>query len=135
MPKEFKKRPPVFISAETPENQGLEDILGPQTINETSSSFQTEPESANMGVESSLDGVLAPKEAEPDPLMGWQELTEAQQTGKTFLISRDLYEEGVSAFWRRTRVLEHFKWKQCGKWTNSLTHQAVLPEPKYYKDL
>lgn len=71
----------------------------------------------------------------PDPLQGWKLIGEGQQNGTAYLVTHNFYEAGEIAFWRRTRVLSHFKWKLHGKWSNSLTRADIIPEPLYYKDI
>lgn len=66
---------------------------------------------------------------------GWKLLSEAQQDGKTYLVTHNFYEPGVKAFWRKTRILSHFRWALHGKWSSKLTRSEVLPQPLYYKEL
>ena len=133
MTKEQKRRPPVF----TPAEENNDDIFAESGIVET-----PEPEPVSERVFSEPEP--APEVVLPEPELvpaeevlpnGWKVISLEQQTGKRYLVTADLETNGVRAFWRKTRVLSHFKWKMHGKWTNALTHGDVLPEPRYYKEL
>ena len=65
----------------------------------------------------------------------WKLLSHAQQNGKTYLVTHDPSEGFVEAFWRKTRVLSHYKWVLNGKWTLVGTRADVLPQPTYYREL
>ena len=65
---------------------------------------------------------------------GWQLITPAQHTGRTYLVTADPDKEGTRAFWRKTRVLNHFKWTLHGKWSDALTRADLVPEPIYYRE-
>lgn len=113
MNKEHKRRTPVFTSAEEPVVETVEDFEG------------------------IVDAPVAPlpsQKAENTLPNGWNVISEDQHTGKTFLVTHDLESEGVRAFWRKTRVLSHYKWVMHGKWSDSLTRADVIPDPAYYKD-
>ncbi len=123
MTKEQKRRPPVFTPAEDPVAENIDDILmGNTLVEERAEPIQTE----EVTKASEEEGVL------PN---GWKRLSVEQQTGKQYFVTANTEEEGERAFWRKTRVLSHFKWKIYGKWTNALTHQDILPSPIYYKDV
>lgn len=66
---------------------------------------------------------------------GWRELTDVQKSGKSFHLASDLDSGAIRGFWRKTRVLSHFKWIISGKWTDSLTNRELIPAPKYYKEI
>ena len=135
MPKEQKRRPPVFVSAE----ETVDDILGVNEAPEIAPSpgIETvEPPLATVE-DKAVANVFAPHQETSSGVCinGWRVLTEAQHDGSPYLVSSDLNDTGTRAFWRKTRVLSHFKWKIHGKWTESLTNRDVLPEPRYYKEL
>lgn len=80
---------------------------------------------------------LAPEEGskEPIPENGWQLLSLEQQTGKFYIVTNDTTQEGVRAFWRKTRALSHFRWVLNGKWCDVLTNQYLIPQPIYFKEI
>lgn len=72
----------------------------------------------------------------PDALRnGWRIIGLEQQTGQSFLVTHDLEAEGVRAFWRKTRSLSHNKWVLHGKWTHTMAHTDILPEPRYFREI
>lgn len=74
-------------------------------------------------------------EADEDVLpQGWREITQTQQDGRMYRVAYQFEEDGVQAFWRKTRVLSHNRWTMHGKWTNSLTRVTLTPQPLYYKE-
>jgi hypothetical protein len=64
---------------------------------------------------------------------GWLEITDAQKNGDQLVVSEQPKGDGVLAFWRKTRKMEHFKWIESGKWSDTISHQTLAFEAKYYK--
>ena len=121
--------PPVEVEPPFQSAQDESDEISAVDFDELNEEASVETPEAEPIVgreEEPLGGVL---------VNGWREITTGQQTGKTFLVGSDLDGEGVRAFWRKTRVLDHFKWKLHGKWSDALTRTEVLPEPRYYKEV
>lgn len=84
------------------------------------------------------DGYEEPiKELLSEPFQGsvnWLEISQEQKTGKYYLVAHGLKDEGVKAFWRKTRRLSHFRWVLNGVWTDTL-NQDLIPQPLYYKEI
>lgn len=90
--------------------------------------LEGEPESAEV--------VNAESELSSAPVIeinGWSFLTDTQQNGEQFIVSEEPQGEGVLAFFRKTRKMEHFKWIESGKWSDTVSQQTLAFEPKYYK--
>ena len=119
MPKERQKRPLTFQSAEEPEIQPVDDL--DELLSEAPPAQEPVPEEEEAAFQ--------------DPNNGWKEITREQQNGKTYLVSNDLEAEGVRAFWRKTRVLNHFRWILAGKWSDFMSRADILPQPRFYKEI
>ena len=65
----------------------------------------------------------------------WLPITEAQQTGKNYLVAKTENENGVVAYWRRTRVMLHNRWSLQGKWTLFEDRRDLDFEPVYYQEI
>jgi hypothetical protein len=142
---ERKKRPVFQSSEETPkvridppfnpaDDVILEEITGENYV----AGAELDEIDQEIGVEEPESPPIAESEAStPQNWLsnGWRELTDEQNTGKTFYVTHDLSIEGIRGFWRKTRVLSHFRWVSSGKWTNSLTNCDIIPVPKYYKEI
>lgn len=58
----------------------------------------------------------------------------APQDGTNIIVMEKPEDNGVMAYWRKTRVREGNGWKPKGRWSNPLTHMAIGFEPKYWRD-
>ena len=131
MSKDHKRRPPVFTPAEEPVITPLTEVM-----RDFPSDQELEPTQ-----EAGVEDVEEPHTPEPEAVgaenvlrNGWRVIGLEQQTGKTYIVGNTLEEEGKLAFWRKTRVLSHYKWVLNGKWTDPLTRAEILPQPVYYKE-
>lgn len=145
MNKEHKRRPPVFQASEEPtikseepviHSEELEDFLGGDSED---SLLEEEQEDSLEEIQEEVSPEEAPiteptlnEEILPN---AWKVLGDDQKSGKTYLVTHDVQEPGVQAFWRKTRVLSHARWITHGKWTDPLTRAEILPEPRLYKDV
>lgn len=76
-----------------------------------------------------------PKIIVAEPVNGWKEITPDQQTGKHYIVTHDPNKDGVQAYWRKTRVMLHFRWVLNGKWTDAMTNQYLIPQPLFYQEI
>lgn len=76
-------------------------------------------------------------EQSPEPIgmvNGWLVITDAQLNGDQFIVSDKPEGEGELAFFRKTRRLQNSKWIGSGKWSDTVSHQTLTFEPKYYRE-
>lgn len=108
---QHQKRPPVYRPAE--EDVAKEEISLPLKAAEP----QIEP----------------PKVAEPTVKKSvWNVITEAQHDGKYYIVTHDQSQDGVPAFWRKSRQLKHFRWSLHGVWTDAM-NKGLIPQPTHYR--
>lgn len=136
MTAEQKRKKPVFHEAPP----DLKQDFVPHQVgeNEILTAQEEEPHVEKQEVQQEeKTPVSEPAQGEPQSTLrnGWQLITPEQHTGEAFFVANDLEEEGVRAFWRKTRVLSHNKWTTHGKWSLALNRLDVLPEPRYYKEI
>ena len=129
MSKEHKRKPPVFTPAEEPIPAPQEESHALVTAGENH-----EPTSGLSDFTTTPDPEGAQRNDEIVLKNGWKVISDTQHTGRNYLVTHDLDTHGVVAFWRRTRVLSHFKWQMHGKWSNSLTRADITPQPLYFKE-
>lgn len=133
-----RKRKPVFqesgsespVETDPPFQSGeenLDDILGAQSEPEPEASVEEPAPVLPAEPETQLSEDALPN--------GWRVISAEQQDGKHFVVTHDLNAQGMHAYWRKTRVMSHFRWVTRGKWSDSLTRQDILPEPRYYKEV
>lgn len=130
MTKESKKRPLTFASAEEPIIEQQEDIdaLLEGKTEAVEQETRVEPAPADDTPESETPGVADALPA------GWNLITKEQQDGRSYVVTHDPSVEGVEAFWRRTRVLSHYRWVYRGRWSHHLSRTDVLPQPVYFRN-
>lgn len=154
MTKQERKKPVFHEATEAPkpefiphqfgieENKSVADDLGlPPEQNEDLDVLLTESSAVieETGVEGTSDAVF-PKTEDPSVsdvrVNGWRAISEAQYTGKSYLVSNTPEAQGGEiAFWRKTRALSNFKWVARGVWASSLTRVTLTPQPLYYKEV
>lgn len=112
------KQRPVFQSAEETEKVGIDPPL--------------KMPDEDLG---DLIGDETPKPViEQKELNGWKVIGPEQQAGKHYLVTHDIKEDGIQAYWRKTRILDHFRWTLKGRWSQSLTNNDLVPQPIYFKE-
>lgn len=112
-------------------------------FHEAADALKPEFQPHHVGAEDEIsfeEPLLFPKTPGQDPTAdtlknGWRTIGLEQQTGATFLVTHNLEAEGIPAFWRKTRALSHHRWVLNGKWSDSLTRDDILPEPRYWREL
>lgn len=130
MTKENKKRPLTFTPAEEPIIEQHEDIDALLAGEADPIEQETRMEAASA---KDTPKPEAPSVADILPV-GWNLITEAEQDGRTYVVTHDPAVEGVEAFWRRTRVLSHYRWVYRGRWSHLLSRADVMPQPIYFKE-
>lgn len=124
-----QKRKVVFQSAEEEEeikidpplkpaeDEDLDDLVGDET-----------PEQAPVVEE-------PPPVIEQKELAGWKLIGPEQHTGNHYIVTHDIHADGVMAYWRKTRVLSHFRWVLNGRWSKVNTKIDIIPPPVYFKEV
>ena len=138
MSKEHKRKPPVFTSAEEPAPVAATPKPQPKDDLDVMLAAEAEDVDESGYVEAVAEQHTSEPEAPSveDALPhGWQLITPAQHDGKTYRVTHDLAVEGVEAFWRKTRVLSHYRWVLNGKWTLQNSRQEVMPQPVYFAEV
>lgn len=69
-----------------------------------------------------------------DPKSGWKSIETAPHNGLPTVVSENGYNDGVVAFWKRSRAFVAKRWKESGYWCDNGTGLKVDFIPQYWKE-
>ena len=136
------RKPSIFTPAHhepgqeyEPTGVSLENPVKPPELPEQDIAISNDPVTVDLSIAPIEIDQVPEKTSENVLENGWRVISVEQHDGKHYLVAAELSDLGVRAFWRKTRVLSHFKWVLHGKWTEALTRAEILPTPRFFKEV